>query len=205
MGLYASFTPEELGYRAELSQSIMGEFLEVEVNYSDACEAFCKTFLDVATDLVPVDTGYLRSTIDAQTDGFFCECMADAEYAQYVEYGTWNMGPQPYFEPALDEALDVFYELAGEAMDEAREMLQEMCEDVIASIQEAMGEMMGDGEELGFMAQVGGALLGGLLLFALFPLVVNLYGILQTFNVNASFDSHSHFGGGEGAVEVIIT
>ena len=202
MGLYASFTPEELGYRAELSQSVLGEYLEVEVDYGPACEAFCETFLDVATDLVPVDTGYLQSTIDADTDGFFCECMADAEYAQYVEYGTWKMDAQPYFEPALDAGLEVFYELAGEAMDEAQQILQEMAEDVIASAQEAMG----GGEEGGFMEQMGGALLGGLMLFALFPILVNLYGIFQAFNVNASFGSHGRgSGGGGGAVEVIIT
>ena len=59
MGLYASFTPEELGYRVSLAQTVLGEYLTVDVEYGPACEAFCETFLDVATDLVPVDTGYL--------------------------------------------------------------------------------------------------------------------------------------------------
>ena len=202
MGLYASFTPEELGYRTTLSQSILGEFLEVEVDYGPACDAFCSTFMDMATSIVPVDTGFLRSTIDAQTDGYLCECEATAEYAQYVEYGTWKMDAQPYFEPALDAGLEAFYELAGEAMDEAQDILQDMVEDVIASAQEAMG----GGEEGGFMEEMGGALLGGLMMLLMFPLLVNLYGILQAFNVNASFGSRGRgSGGGGGAVEVIIT
>ena len=63
----------------------------VEVDYTGACEAFVETFLEVALDLVPVDTGYLYSTISADTDGYFCWAEATAEYAQYVEYGTWCM------------------------------------------------------------------------------------------------------------------
>lgn len=200
MGLYASFTPEELGYRVSLTQTVLGEYLTVDVEYGPACEAFCETFLATARELVPVDTGYLRSTIEADTDGFFCECMADAEYAQYVEYGTWKMDAQPYFEPAIDAGLEAFRQLAGEAMDEAQEILQDMAEDVIASAQEAMG----GGEGGSFLGDIGGALLGGLILFALFPIFVNLYGILKVFDVSGSFGSDGRTVGG-GAVEVIIT
>lgn len=200
MGLYASFTPEDLGYRVSLTQTILGEILTVDVEYGPACEAFCETFLEKARELVPVDTGYLRSTIEADTDGFFCECMADAEYAQYVEYGTWKMDAQPYFEPAIDAGLEAFCELAGEAMDEAQEILQDMCEDVIASAQEAMG----GGEGGSFLGDIGGALLGGLMLLIMFPILVNLYGILKAFDVSGNFGSDGRTVSG-GAVEVIIT
>lgn len=204
MGLYASFTPEQLGYRTVLEQVVLEYHLSVEVDYSEACEAFCETFLDVATDLVPVDTGYLQSTIDADTDGFFCECMADAEYAQYVEYGTWKMDAQPYFEPALQEALEVFIELADEAMEEAQEELNEMVQEVLMSEAE-------EGEE------EGGAFFGFsipimvLFMMLMFPLAVNVYGILDSFGLTnrQQFGSHYSSGGGGGlvgtVVEVIIT
>ena len=83
---------DEIGYKS------------VPVDYSEACRVFVFPFIEVATELVPVDTGYLRSTINADTDGIsICYAEATAEYAQYVEYGTWCMMAQPYFEIALEK------------------------------------------------------------------------------------------------------
>ena len=107
MGLYAEVDfINDWGFPEELTggDETIGE-ASVSVNYSAACSIFVETFIKVAKELVPVDTGYLRSTIDAGTDGFsFCYAEATAEYAQYVEYGTWCMDAQPYFEIALEEA-----------------------------------------------------------------------------------------------------
>ena len=107
MGLYAEVDfINDWGFPDELTggDETIGE-ASVSVNYSGACSIFVETFMEVAKELVPVDTGYLRSTIDAGTDGFsFCYAEATAEYAQYVEYGTWCMDAQPYFEIALEEA-----------------------------------------------------------------------------------------------------
>jgi HK97 gp10 family phage protein len=114
MGLYAEYSfIDDGGMPGELTggDDKIGE-ASVLVDYSSACAVFVDTFLRVANQLVPVDTGYLRSTIDAGEwgDGFWCEATAD--YAQYVEYGTSYMDAQPYFEPALEAAF-------GEAMLEA--------------------------------------------------------------------------------------
>jgi HK97 gp10 family phage protein len=114
MGLYAEYSfIDDGGFPDEISggDDQIGE-ASVSVDYSSACAVFVDTFLRVANQLVPVDTGYLRSTIDAGEwgDGFWCEATAD--YAQYVEYGTSYMDAQPYFEPALEAAF-------GEAMIEA--------------------------------------------------------------------------------------
>ena len=195
MGLYASFTPEELGYPLTLEQELLGEIAIVEVDYSAACEAFVATFMAEATALVPVDTGYLQSTIDADTDGFFCECMAEAEYAQYVEYGTWKMDAQPYFTPALEAGLRAFQEVAGEALDEAQEELKEICE----AIMEAAQATFSDGS---FLGDIGATLLGGLMLWLLFPILVNLYGIMKSLDPNSEFGSG---GIGGTSIEVIIT
>ena len=60
----------------------------IEPDYSEGCAVFADTFYDIATSLVPIDTGYLESTIGAEGYDTWCEAYADAEYAQYVEYGT---------------------------------------------------------------------------------------------------------------------
>lgn len=61
--------------------------------------------------ICPVDTGFLRSTIQAQAPfvgkGFGdVEVTVSAEYAAYVEYGTKFMGAQPYLRPATYENVE---------------------------------------------------------------------------------------------------
>lgn len=74
-------------------------------DYSEGCEIFVEAFLKYSHQLVPVDTGYLRSTLDAGSSDTSCYAETDCEYAQYVEYGTAYMADQPYFTPALELAL----------------------------------------------------------------------------------------------------
>ena len=122
MGLYAALykgnLPEELVFPVSLSGGFSTEVV-VYVDYTPAFEAAAETFVDVATSLVPVDTGYLQSTIYAGFDSTSAEFFADAEYAQYVEYGTWKMAAQPYFTPALEEAQMVWSEVAQEILMQA--------------------------------------------------------------------------------------
>lgn len=182
MGLYAEVDIiNDWGFPEQLTggDEIIGE-ASVSVNYSGACSIFVETFIKVAKELVPVDTGYLRSTIDANTDGFsFCYAEATADYAQYVEYGTWCMDAQPYFEIALEEACQA----AGIEAQAAVNAAQEMLESILQSMIEAARSAAGSGAE----GMIGGfgSLLGGMLLFVgitllLFPLLVNVYGIMDT-------------------------
>lgn len=122
MGLRARFSVvEDLGYPAHTPE------LGIPIDYSDGCRVFADTWLDAATDMVPVDTGYLQSTLKAESDGDGCTCETLCDYAQYVEYGTIKMGAQPYFEPAIDialgEATPAWNEAYQEAMDEEQEIL----------------------------------------------------------------------------------
>lgn len=76
--------------------------------------AVIKTATDIEADakrLVPVDTGYLRSSISREISAstfagagseFRAEVGPTANYGAYVEYGTSRMGPQPYMGPAFD-------------------------------------------------------------------------------------------------------
>ena len=102
----------------------------VQVDYSDAFAAFADAFYSYATDLVPVDTGYLQSTISASSDDWSITAEASAHYAQYVEFGTWKVAAQPYFIPALEyawsETSDAFQQAVQDAMDEAEARLDAM-------------------------------------------------------------------------------
>jgi HK97 gp10 family phage protein len=57
---------------------------------------------DQAKSIVPVRTGFLRSTIYHNASGFMLDFGATADYASYVEFGTSRMSSQPYIRPALD-------------------------------------------------------------------------------------------------------
>ena len=63
-----------------------------------------------ARQLVPVDTGYLRSTIQTEAEqfpgGWQVSLHAGAFYAGYVEFGTVNAPSQPYLRPAFQEMVD---------------------------------------------------------------------------------------------------
>lgn len=74
-------------------------------DYSEGCEVFVEVFLEVAKELVPVDTGYLKHTLEAECDDISCRAETDCEYAQYPEFGTWCQGAQPYFTPAVEAGL----------------------------------------------------------------------------------------------------
>lgn len=133
MGLYASF--DVIGDFGFLEET---EEWGIRPDYGPGCEVFVETFIGVATSLVPVDTGYLQSSINASGGDTFCECEATAEYAQYVEYGTWKMAAQPYFTPALEEALAAAEPLWIQAEEEAlleEEMLNEELEEEMERMQ----------------------------------------------------------------------
>lgn len=144
MGLYVGFDPIDVGLPQILQHTVEvgfeSEDVEIEVDYSYACDIFVDTFLAIATRLVPVDTGYLRSTLDAWTDGFWCEATTECEYAEYVEYGTEYQKPQPYFEPAFEEAFQAFIQEACNAIDEATGELEAECLAVAQILQAAQEE-----------------------------------------------------------------
>src|SRR5262245_17115931 len=54
-----------------------------------------------ARRLAPVDTGYLRRMIDVvELSSTRFEVVADAEYSEYIEFGTINQRAQPFLTPA---------------------------------------------------------------------------------------------------------
>lgn len=124
MGLYSRIDrgslPEEIVVPLALSGGFATEVVTY-IDYTPAFEAACEAFDEVANDLVPVDTGYLQSTIYSMCDSQSASFYADAEYAQYVEYGTYKMDAQPYFRPAIEAAKGAFMEVAQELVEYAQQ------------------------------------------------------------------------------------
>jgi HK97 gp10 family phage protein len=58
-----------------------------------------------AQEIVPVDTGHLKSTISLDLVGLGFDLGPTAEYGGYVELGTSRMNPEPYLGPAYDAHL----------------------------------------------------------------------------------------------------
>lgn len=180
MGLRANINAMDQGFPMTAD---VGD-ISVPVDYSEAAEAFKAMFLDVARELVPVRTGYLKSTIAAEIgEASIGEVTAEAsaDYAQYVEFGTYRQMAQPYFIPAIEAALEEWGLAAQKAYDEALEEAQAAYEAEQAQQQS---------QETGG-APVGGGLLGGLALLGLLLIfVIFIEGIKSMFN-----DTDSHRGG----------
>ena len=180
MGLRANINAMDQGFPMTAD---VGD-ISIPVDYSEAAEAFKAMFLDVARQLVPVRTGYLKSTIAAEIgEASIGEVTAEAsaEYAQYVEFGTYRQMAQPYFIPAIEAALEEWGLAAQKAYDEALEEAQAAyeAEQAQQQSQEAGG------------APVGGGLLGGLALLGLLLIfTIFIEGIKSMFN-----DTDSHRGG----------
>lgn len=56
----------------------------------------------------PVDTGALRGSISTEITSLHAEVGPTVNYAQYLEWGTSRMPPQPFMGPALDQVEPAF-------------------------------------------------------------------------------------------------
>jgi HK97 gp10 family phage protein len=73
-----------------------------------------------ARRLVPVRTGYLRSTIYARTLEWTAEIGAEASYASSVEFGTRYAMAKPFLNPAVQARLPELERVLLEALDMAK-------------------------------------------------------------------------------------
>lgn len=107
--------------------------LHLPIKYFNVGEMFASIAENIAVVYCPVDTGFLQSSIHgngSDTDG---KVEALAEYAQYVEYGTWKMAAQPYFTQAVQYGAMLAFQRAS--MIYQAKMIEEQ------HILAAMGEM----------------------------------------------------------------
>ena len=73
-----------------------------------------------AERIVPVRTGYLRSTIYAKMQEWQMEIGAEAIYAAAVEFGTRFMQAKPYLNPAIETHLPELENVVLQAIDLAK-------------------------------------------------------------------------------------
>jgi HK97 gp10 family phage protein len=73
----------------------------------------------MAEQLVPVRTGYLKSTIYATVKDWVADIGAKATYAVFVEQGTRYMKAQPFLYPALAAYLPQLEQIILAAIDAA--------------------------------------------------------------------------------------
>ena len=92
------------GMRVVVSRDKLGAIVRAIPALEDAVlDIASEEIVDQARAIVPVDTGYLRSTIAREkVDDRKYIVKAEAEYASYVEFGTSRMAAQPYLRPALE-------------------------------------------------------------------------------------------------------
>lgn len=191
MGLSCEFTVIDLGYPERTSE--LGLFID----YGPGCQLFADKFYEYATSLVPVDTGYLQSTIYSSSDQEGCVCGVDCEYAEYVEYGTIYMSAQPYFEPALYlalqeaavawmDALQLAQEEEAQLLEEMEEMEAERPERGLRDFRTTAHQNMWGGGFGGFLGTVI-----ALFIVAIVDLFMNII-----FGLDENYSSGSHgFGG----------
>jgi hypothetical protein len=70
--------------------------------------------------LVPVRTGYLRSTIYAKIQEWVAEIGADATYALFVELGTKYMQSHAFLYPAIQAYLPQLETVVTAAIEQAK-------------------------------------------------------------------------------------
>jgi HK97 gp10 family phage protein len=70
--------------------------------------------------LVPVRTGYLQSTIFANSQDWQVEVGAEASYASAVEFGTQYAKAQPFIAPAVEAYLPNLEHVLLNALDSAK-------------------------------------------------------------------------------------
>ena len=92
---------------------------EVEPIYQDGYEIFKEVFLEIIADFCPVRTGNLIRSIECEWEDIEIYAQTFCDYAEYVEYGTWYMEAQPYFEVAVVTAFYQAYDAWVEAYEEA--------------------------------------------------------------------------------------
>ncbi len=73
-----------------------------------------------AQRIVPVRSGYLRSTIYAKIQEWVVNVGAEAVYALFVELGTKYMQAHPYLYPAIQEYLPQLESVVIAAIEQAR-------------------------------------------------------------------------------------
>jgi HK97 gp10 family phage protein len=104
----------------ELNQALSRLDAAMQQQLHDSLSAWAEKTRAEAQRLVPVRTGYLRSTISARTHEWQTEIGAEASYAAAVELGTSTVHAQPFLNPAVESQLPELERQLLQAIDAAK-------------------------------------------------------------------------------------
>ncbi len=76
-----------------------------------------------ARSYAPVRTGYLKSLIGVEQEGFDVYLVAKAVYSAFVEFGTKRMAARPFIRPALESAAGAALTALGRTLQAALERI----------------------------------------------------------------------------------
>jgi HK97 gp10 family phage protein len=111
-GLTVKFNTTELDI---LVSDLATAPLRAQVECALAVRKAARTIEREAKALAPVRTGHLKNSIHSQVRGLAGFVRASTSYANYVEYGTSEMAPEPYMRPAAERGYSVLAEGAADA------------------------------------------------------------------------------------------
>ena len=110
----------DLAGAAEFKQAIAQFDAEMQRQVHEQLAKWAETVKTEAARLVPVRTGYLRSTIFARIQEWNTEVGAEAAYAANVEFGTRHAMAQPFLQPAVQAHLPELERVLVEALNLAK-------------------------------------------------------------------------------------
>jgi HK97 gp10 family phage protein len=110
----------DLAGAAEFKQAIVQFDAEMQKQVHEQLANWAENVKTEATRLVPVRTGYLRSTIFARVQEWNTEVGAEAAYAANVEFGTRYAMAQPFLQPAVQAHLPELERVLVEALNLAK-------------------------------------------------------------------------------------
>lgn len=90
----------------------------VEANARTGVKKHAEKIASDARSRAPVATGYLRSSIKAESleTGKSAQIVVGAEYGRFVEYGTYKMAARPFLTPALEADKAAFFTDMGKGL-----------------------------------------------------------------------------------------
>jgi HK97 gp10 family phage protein len=110
----------DLAGAEEFKQAIARFDAEMQRQVHEQLAKWAETVKTEAARLVPVRTGYLRSTIFARIQEWNTEVGAEAAYAANVEFGTRYAMAQPFLNPAVQARLPELERVLVEALNLAK-------------------------------------------------------------------------------------
>jgi HK97 gp10 family phage protein len=85
---------------------------EMEKSFNEITTQYANSILQEMRSIVPVKTGYLKSTIGGGTSTNKMELYVTASYAGYINYGTSRIRARPFFTgPVEKQAPNMIKEL----------------------------------------------------------------------------------------------